>query len=957
MAKYMTSDPQLGVHNQPTEQSTMLNARNIPKACQSCRLHLQSLFEHGFATSASTNLVRSRQSTSARLRSRTAATARFSSLRSFSTSATRREEVPQESSTTDPTELEAIVRRARRTFGQTLPKDYLSAEEYVLYERLYGPPVRETQPEDLELHDLEWEDGAAESQGQGQGKARNVLLRSNADGDFEEVELDSELGFQSSADVSDADLAALGNQAWGDKDLENGSREEDWEDEVASDHEAAQDAEGDFSGLEIPPELGLENFDNLTDEEIIEAFTKYPELAQRVLAHAKDAEAAEAEAEAEEFDEGEEMEQQSEPQTVNVTVADQREYDAIQRLRKDLETSMARPTEEEEDIDEEYEEEEEEEYMEEEEEEAENLEPYISSDEVRTHPNTMAGRSGTTPSTIYLPKDEFVTPFSEMLDRTNNKHLTAAAEKAFGGPGLPHSTATPSIKKDIHQKHIGLEAGQHRMSEIEADAYISSVSPAIYATVVGTLVEVRKRLGSEWLRNLLTQSAEAGPRVLDAGAAGVGAMAWREMLKAEWEVMKDDGIVSGKIPPPGKTTVLVGADTLRHRMSKLLDNTTFLPRLPDYVHASNSEAHLDGAPAQEHKVYDIIIAPHTLFPLKEDFRRKHMIRNLWSMLDPKGGVLILIEKGVPRGFEAIAGARQMLLDNHISSPESPTIANETQSTEDIGPFTEKEEGMIIAPCTNHTKCPMYLVPGMTSGRKDFCHFQQRYVRPKYLQQIIGASSRNHEDVKYSYVALRRGKDSRKGPEPFVQGDAATLRSFAGYEGRTEAAEAVEERIPVTETTESIEESEVNAKFQQLAVPRVLSSALKRTGHVSMDVCTPSGKLERWTVPKSFSKQAYRDARKVNWGDLWALGAKTRVAREPRLGKGKPVGKTGLKGIRDGKMGKGGKKVRKNNIEILMGAEGMVGMKQKKKKYSRDPDKRTKGGRTRKLDTPVGENDL
>ena len=59
--------------------------------------------------------------------------------------------------------------------------------------------------------------------------------------------------------------------------------------------------------------------------------------------------------------------------------------------------------------------------------------------------------------------------------------------------------------------------------------------------------------------------------------------------------------------------------------------------------------------------------------------------------------------------------------------------------------------------------------------------------------------------------------------------------------------------------------------------------LKRRGHVILDLCTPAGNLERWTVPKSFSKRAFRDARKSSWGDLWALGAKTRVLKTARVG--------------------------------------------------------------------------
>ena len=74
-----------------------------------------------------------------------------------------------------------MVRQARQTFGETLPKDYLSIEEYVIYERLYGPPLRETKPEDLEYLP-EGEDEVDPD------KVRNVLLKQNAMGDYEEIE-------------------------------------------------------------------------------------------------------------------------------------------------------------------------------------------------------------------------------------------------------------------------------------------------------------------------------------------------------------------------------------------------------------------------------------------------------------------------------------------------------------------------------------------------------------------------------------------------------------------------------------------------------------------------------------------------------------------------------------------------------------------------------------------------
>ncbi|EDN93347.1 hypothetical protein SS1G_09213 [Sclerotinia sclerotiorum 1980 UF-70] len=813
----------------------MLTARKVPRACQSCRSQLLSLFEHGFTRpTASTASSHSRYRD---LRHRSIQP-RTNALRLFSTTLTRSDESPTSKSPTESekeaaaaaaAEIESVVRQARQTFGETLPKDYLSVQEYQLYERLYGPPLRETRPEDLEYLQVEEEDIGED------GPSRNILLRENADGEFEEVEFDPELGFKVVEDGSDGFASA---------------------------------SEGEELEFEEESEPDME----LEAEEFIDAETP------------------------------------AGPDTTNLTFQgqNQREVDAIARLQRDMDEAMARAAEQEDTVfDEDYEEEESSEESEEELFEDEEIfdeedhDSYTSSDEIRTHPHTRTSRFGTSPRKLKL---------------------------------LP-------------QKHVGLDASQHRMSEIEADAYLAGVMSGTYTSVMSTLVEVRKRLGPEWIREMLFREGGQGPRILDAGAGGAGVIAWKEILRAEWDVLKDDGIVEGDEPPSGKHTVLTGADSLRHRISRLLDNTTFLPRLPDYVHSSSGEAQLDGGPAQPRKVYDLIIAPHTLFPLKEDYRRKHMVQNLWSMLDPKGGVLILIEKGLPRGFEAIAGARSLLLDSHISSPGEEVVEKELQSLSDTeARFVEKEEGMIIAPCTNHTKCPMYPVPGLTPGRKDFCHFEQRYLRPPYLQKILGASSRNHEDVRYSYLAVRRGIDGRK-EEAILQGDAATDQSFAGYEEH-DLSDSPD--IP----------AEGDVPFHPLSLPRSMLPPLKRRGHVTLDVCTPSGKLERWTVPKSFSKVAYRDARKSKWGDLWALGAKTRVLREPRLGRG-GAGAVNSKGSKPGKvLSKSAAKKKKNKFNIIMGRDGMEGLEESRdSKRIFKPEKRTKGGRFVKPKKPITEDDI
>ncbi|KAJ5390095.1 uncharacterized protein N7496_001163 [Penicillium cataractarum] len=475
----------------------------------------------------------------------------------------------------------------------------------------------------------------------------------------------------------------------------------------------------------------------------------------------------------------------------------------------------------------------------------------------RAHPLTREGKFTTDPSTIHLPKNTVTGPISIILSEFSNKHIADTARRLFGGPGLPHSTTTPPPRAQLPQLPIPLHASQHHMGEMEANAYIAALYPGIYASTLSVLVEVRKRMGTDWIRQLISQ--EGGPNVLDASGGGAGILAWRDIVRAEYELMVPDHPEGAPIPY-GRSTVLTGSETLRLRASAMLDNTTFLPRLPDYIHAREKPTLDDTRPLQKRKQYDIIIAPHTLLGFEEEYQRKEHVQNLWALLNPNGGVLILLEKGRQKGFEAIAGAREMLLKRHIASPGSTEYDNTFDSSNESKTIP-KEPGMIIAPCTNHSTCPMHNPAGPTKGRRDYCHFEQRYIRPAFLQRIMGAKDRNHEDVKFSYLAVQRGVDMRQ-VRGIRQGPEATDAAFEGFE--------------------HLDESDSSAP-DPLSLPRAVYPPMKRRGHVIFDLCTPAGKIERWTVPRSFSRQAYRDARKSNWGDLWALGAKTRIPRKLNLG--------------------------------------------------------------------------
>ncbi|KAL9576685.1 MAG: hypothetical protein Q9212_006897 [Teloschistes hypoglaucus] len=509
---------------------------------------------------------------------------------------------------------------------------------------------------------------------------------------------------------------------------------------------------------------------------------------------------------------------------------------------------------------------------------------YMNADIPKRHPLTAAGKWGTLSATLQLPRDTVVDPITAIFSEASNKQLTEITLKLFGGSFLPNSTATPtpnSVGGNLKQSPIALEASQPSMGSMEANAYLAAIMPGAYATAFSCLVEVRKRLGPDWLQDLLRK--EGGPRVLDAGAGGAAALAWRELLRTEWELMHDGISMENQRVPFGKTTVVTGSSSLRQRSSLLLDNTTFLPRLPDY-NPSIDHPSLEQDKGTPRKQYDVILAPYTLWSLREDHMRKTHIQNLWSLLNPNGGVLIVIEKGVPRGFELVAGAREVLLKYHIASPGDEQLENRIDEPFE-GRYRDKEVGMIIAPCTNHGKCPMYLFPGKAVGRRDYCHFIQRFIRPPFLQRILGQTKRNHEDIRFSFIAVQRGVDQRR-IYNIKQDRKTEEEAFAGYGGQ---------EIPHSRDRVGAAGGDVPAKqsTHPLNFPRLILPPLKNRGHIIFDACTPAGKIQRWTVPRSFGKQAYTDARKARWGDLWALGAKISIPRRLKIGgkkDGKPEGR-------------------------------------------------------------------
>lgn len=167
--------------------------------------------------------------------------------------------------------------------------------------------------------------------------------------------------------------------------------------------------------------------------------------------------------------------------------------------------------------------------------------------------------------------------------------------------------------------------------------------------------------------------------------------------------------------------------------------------------------------------------------------RMQAVNTMWSNCSD---TLVLIDRGTPIGFEVISNARQQILD---------IVSKAGQCA------------YILAPCAHELKCPLIGVAGR------WCSAPQKVHLSPIVRSIRG-NKYNHEDIKFSYVVIKRGKRP--------------------------PAEA--------------------ANYW----PRIVFPPLKRNKHIILDTCTKAGSIDRVIIGKSSPAPQYYHARKSYWADLW-----------------------------------------------------------------------------------------
>ncbi|KAF3901840.1 hypothetical protein AA313_de0208532 [Arthrobotrys entomopaga] len=569
-------------------------------------------------------------------------------------------------------------------------------------------------------------------------------------------------------------------------------------------------------------------------------------------------------------------------------------------------------------------------------------------DYVRTHPMTLRGRFATSPTTAFYPKNlQEIT--SQLLQDTKFQHFKDRARR-YNPPPLMSS----GLRRSPEGYHPNLSPDNHRGDRLDAAVWLGVVLPEVYSVNLGVATEIRRRLGGEWARGV--------KKVLDVGGGGAGIIAWGDVVKAEnmsreaermgetttpvgaatatrsdgevvFENEKKEGWDWGHGVEEVKSesgdteavdegyefeaTVVTGSPHVRNIASKILQNTTFLPRTPIFsappgVRWDSKKPDIDNhdvvafaeggsgeGKERKKRTYDLIFASYTMEHIKKEIIFQHHIDNLWQLLNP-GGVLCLVELGNYSGFNSIANARQRILRKWIKSPLSEKrkkrfseeheeeaydvtdfIEEDILGLNDLPPISNPkdpkerklEDGMIIAPCTNHRECPMHTQKSTIFKSPDICRFYQRYQQSPIIRRVLDGKRSDHADSLYSYLAVRRGvaKNEKEG----LAMPQVMRKNRDGSDGRKPRFFPVD--LDKVEANYSVEEKR-DYMFLQ---PRAILPPIKGDSHVTFDLCTSDGDLERWIVPSSFSKDAYRDARKASWGDLWMYGAKTKVLRETK----------------------------------------------------------------------------
>ncbi|KAG9013377.1 37S ribosomal protein S22 [Tulasnella sp. JGI-2019a] len=533
-----------------------------------------------------------------------------------------------------------------------------------------------------------------------------------------------------------------------------------------------------------------------------------------------------------------------------------------------------------------------------------NLEPAhteadgLSGFEHREERRSPAAVLGSDRPGMIMLSEELVDAITGMVSETDKYQLRSDAKRLFLHPSpasvhdLRWSSKTPQHSSKKKEKMMGPRDGL---------AFATVAMPAHYTAIATVFEEAKQRLGRDWEID----------SIVDFGAKA-GAVLWaaRDTFKSIDHYMGFDnrsGMVS---------------------MAQALITAANVPRTNiKFENFWGPVRELSTAPEKT-----AAVCAFSLSDLKTDLDRQKMLREMWStgaeymiVIDhgTKEGFQYVADA---REFLLRKGRQETKHADEPVDAEAEQHAETSQQGSTPSPVASADASKrlgshVVAPCPHDGRCPLHDPFTDRPRRKDdvkqarkkakklekdatqlmgptsFCHFTQRLQRPEFVR-LTKHAYKATEDVTYSYVVIRRGTRPEVTDMAYMEVAGGAERMRRGAVARDEAlsverkerkqeggSAVVEEdetgalhlpgKAPADDDsgTATQSEAEVAADMASLRLesygwPRVIYPPIKRSGHVILDACTVDGNISRITIPRSQGKQAYHDARKSSWGDIF-----------------------------------------------------------------------------------------
>jgi len=281
----------------------------------------------------------------------------------------------------------------------------------------------------------------------------------------------------------------------------------------------------------------------------------------------------------------------------------------------------------------------------------------------RLHPHSAFGKMGF--GTVELPEN-ITSPIRALVEgktlhlkpeinaAQHNPSLRLAVQKLHAIFSMPNPSETAKIKPSKNARPIPRHLAASNFTSLEQVAYTTSFTPQIYTSAYTILSELSRRL---------PQTEFRPKRILEVGPGpGTATLAWRKIHETSPDQVEEFTIV---------TPLTDIAKTLVQRDSDSVPSIKIRKELPSPMTPEGSN-------------FDVVICTHGISDVSAPvrmlrFAQDDLVKDLWERVSPHGGVLIMLERGTPGGFDTIGRARDVVLR---------TIRNEPLDLED-----EKEKTM------------------------------------------------------------------------------------------------------------------------------------------------------------------------------------------------------------------------------------------------------------------------